>query len=215
VESEADRREVSKEEVAEKSSRVTKKPHRGQRIGAGRRVKPTKLNRGDGESRKKLVATCRKVSRRATVAWRKRPIVRDIRTQGNCGRRQELGAAGIMVTLRAKLARRKGTFAGKNQIRDKAGRKASRQTIGLKRWKNPADRIGSKYPGGRWPRDLRTDVKEQLRRRNERTTSDIYRMIIRQEVVKRATEMSTGFLKMRNWALWRGRPNGRRNCQER
>jgi hypothetical protein len=115
-----------------------------------------------------------------------------------------------MVTLRAKLARRKGTFAGKNQIRDKAGRKASRQPIGRQRWKNPADCIGRKDPGGGWPRDLRREVKEPLRRRNERTTSEIYRKIIRQEVVKRAPEMSTGLLKMRNWALWRGRPPPKR-----
>jgi hypothetical protein len=122
-----------------------------------------------------------------------------------------------MVTLRAKLARRKGTFARKNQIRDKAGRKASRQPIGLKRWKNPADRIGRKYPGGRWPRDLRKDVKEQLRRRNERKTSEIYKKTIRLEVVKRAIEMSTSLLKIRDWTLWRGSPppKRRRNCQER
>jgi hypothetical protein len=88
-----------------------------------------------------------------------------------------------MVTLRARLARRKGTFARENQTRNQAGRIASRQPIGLKYWKNPADRIGIKYPGGRWPRDLRRDVKEKLRRRKERTTSEIYRKIIRQEVV--------------------------------
>jgi fused signal recognition particle receptor len=93
-ESEAERREVPKEEVAVKSSRVTKKRPRGRRIAAGRRVKPTKLIRGDGESRKKLVAACRKVSCRATVAWRKRSIFRDIRTQGDCGPRRKLGEIG-------------------------------------------------------------------------------------------------------------------------
>jgi hypothetical protein len=39
--------------------------------------------------------------------------------------------------------------------------------------------------------------------KNERTTSEIYRKTIELEVVKRATEMSTGLLKMRNWTLWR------------
>jgi hypothetical protein len=203
MESEGERREVPTEEAAVE---FLKKRHRGQRIAAGRRVKPTKLIRGDGESWKKLVAACRKVSCSAAVAWRKRNLFRDIRTQGNCGPRQELGDAGIMVTLRARLARRKRTFARKNQTRNQVGRRASRQPVGLKRWKRPADRSGIKYPGGRWPRDLRRDVKEQLRRRIERTTSEIHRKIIRQEVVKRATEMSTGLLKMRNWALWRGRP---------
>jgi hypothetical protein len=100
----AERQLVPAEEVAVKSSRTKKRP-RGRRIAVGRRIKPTKLIRGDGESRRKLVAACRKVSRCATVAWRRRNIFRDIRTQGNFGPRQELGAAGVMVTLRAKLAR--------------------------------------------------------------------------------------------------------------
>jgi hypothetical protein len=50
------------------------------------------------------------------------------------------------VTIRAKLAWRKGAFAGKNRTRDKAGRKASRQPIGLKRWKNPAEQNRKKVP---------------------------------------------------------------------
>jgi hypothetical protein len=82
-ESGVERRMVTTEEVAVKSSRTKKRP-RGRRMAAGRRVKPMKLVRGDSESRKKLVAACRKVFRRATVAWRKRTILRDIRTQGNC-----------------------------------------------------------------------------------------------------------------------------------
>jgi hypothetical protein len=57
-----------------------------------------------------LVAACRKVSCRATVAWRKRTVFRDIRTQGNCGLREEVTAAGKTITLRAGLAWCKGTF---------------------------------------------------------------------------------------------------------
>jgi hypothetical protein len=81
MESGAERQKVPMEEAAVKSSRVPKKRQRGQHIAAGRRVKPTKLTRGDCESRKKLVAACRKVSRCAAVAWRRRNIFRDIRTQ--------------------------------------------------------------------------------------------------------------------------------------
>jgi hypothetical protein len=62
--------------------------------------------------------TDRKVSRCATVPWRKSTIFRDIRIQGYGGPRQELGAAVIMVNLCARLARRKGTFARKDPIRD-------------------------------------------------------------------------------------------------
>jgi hypothetical protein len=42
--------------------------------------------------------------------------------------------------------------------------------------------------------------------KSERTTSEIYRKTIGLDIVKRASEMSTGLLKMRNWTLWRGRP---------
>jgi hypothetical protein len=110
-------RQVPTEEVAVKSSGITKKRPRGRRIAAGRRVRPTIQIRGDCESRRKLVAACRKVSRCAAVAWRRRNIFRDIRTQGNCGPRQKFCAAGIMVTLRARLARRKGTFAQRDPTR--------------------------------------------------------------------------------------------------
>jgi hypothetical protein len=117
-------------------------------------VKPTKLIRGDGESRKKLVAACRKVSCCAALAWRKRNLVRDIRTQGNCGPRQGLCAAGILVTLRARLAQRKGTFARKNKTRNHAGRRTSRQPFGKRRWRYSEGNLGRKDPGGRWPRYL-------------------------------------------------------------
>jgi hypothetical protein len=63
-----------------------------------------------------LVAACRKVSRYATVAWRRRNIFKDMRTQGDYGPWQKLGAVRIMVTLRAKLAQRKGTFARKKRF---------------------------------------------------------------------------------------------------
>jgi hypothetical protein len=44
-----------------------------------RRLKPTKLTRGNCGSREMLVAACRKVSCRAAVAWRKRNLSRKIR----------------------------------------------------------------------------------------------------------------------------------------
>jgi hypothetical protein len=60
-ESGVERRMVPPEEIAVKSSTTKKRPR-------GRRVKPTKLTRGDWGSQGKLAAACRKVSRRATVA---------------------------------------------------------------------------------------------------------------------------------------------------
>jgi hypothetical protein len=93
-ESGAERQKVRMEEAAVKSSGITKKRHRGRHTATGRRMKPTKKpTRGDCESRRKLVAACRKVSRCAAVAWHRRNIFRDIRTQGNCGLWEEVTAA--------------------------------------------------------------------------------------------------------------------------
>jgi hypothetical protein len=50
-----ERQMVPAEEDAVESSRTKKRP-RGRRIAIGQRVRPTKLIRGDGESRRKLVA---------------------------------------------------------------------------------------------------------------------------------------------------------------
>jgi hypothetical protein len=68
MESGAERQMVHMEEATVKSSGITKKRHRGRHIAAGRRMKPTQLTQGDCESRRKLAAACRNVSRRATVA---------------------------------------------------------------------------------------------------------------------------------------------------
>jgi hypothetical protein len=145
-----ERQLVPAEEVAVKSSRTKKRP-RGQRIAVGRRVKPTKLIRGDGESRRKLVATCRKVSLCAAVAWRRKNFFRDIRTQGNFGPWQELGAAGVMVTLHAKLARWKGTFITKNWFWATVTRGTQIARM-LQEGK-----MNMKDPGSRGPRDLRKE----------------------------------------------------------
>jgi hypothetical protein len=76
MESEVERREVPEEEATVKYSGTMKKWHRGRNLAAGRRGEPKELNRGDCGSRVKLAAACRKVSRRAAVAWRKRIVVR-------------------------------------------------------------------------------------------------------------------------------------------
>jgi hypothetical protein len=76
LESESEHREVPNEDAIVKPVRGRKKPHRGRKQAAGRRGEPEELTRGDCRSREKLAAACRKVSRRATVAWRKRNIFR-------------------------------------------------------------------------------------------------------------------------------------------
>jgi hypothetical protein len=97
MQSEVEHQEFHTEEAAVKSLRVMKKRHRGWPLSAGRRMKQKKRTRGDCGYQGKWAATCRKVSRHAAVAWRKRNLSRKIQTQVNCGPRQELGAAEIMM----------------------------------------------------------------------------------------------------------------------
>jgi hypothetical protein len=56
--------------------------------------------------------------RHAILAWRKRNILRKPWTQRNCGLRKEVTAAGIKVTCRAGVARRKRDFVRKYPTRD-------------------------------------------------------------------------------------------------
>jgi hypothetical protein len=68
MESKAEHREVPKEHAAVETGKAPSKQHRGQNPDAGRSGKPKVLTRGDRGTRRKLAATCRKVSRGAIVA---------------------------------------------------------------------------------------------------------------------------------------------------
>jgi hypothetical protein len=87
------RPEVAHQEVPREDAAVMlvirlRKQRTGRKQDAGRREEPEKLNRGICGSREKLAAACRKVSRRATVAWRRRNVLRQIPTHGSCGLRK-------------------------------------------------------------------------------------------------------------------------------
>jgi hypothetical protein len=60
------------------------------------------------------------MSRRATVAWRKRNVFRKIGTQGMCGPRKRLTAAGIKMTHHARVAWRKENYTRKDLTRNQA-----------------------------------------------------------------------------------------------
>jgi hypothetical protein len=60
--------EVPSENAVVKSVKERKKLRRGRNSTAERRGEPKELTRGNCESRRKLAAACRKVSRHATVA---------------------------------------------------------------------------------------------------------------------------------------------------
>jgi hypothetical protein len=117
MECELEHQEAPKEDAVVKPVEGQNRRHRGRKQIARRRGEPKELNRGICGSRKKLAAACRKVSRRATVAWRKRNILRKSWTQRNCGLRKEVAAAGIKVTRRPGVARRKRNFVREDSTR--------------------------------------------------------------------------------------------------
>jgi hypothetical protein len=140
-----------------------------------------------------LAAACRKVSRCATVAWCKRNFSRKIQTQVNHGPRQELGAARIrMMTLHEKVAQQKEHGLQKKGKDNVAPRIPKGCTCRMKRRKDPADKIGIEDP----------DTRRQLRLKIGRNRQEGFRT----EVMKRATGMSNGLQKFKDWTLWRGRP---------
>jgi hypothetical protein len=108
MKSESEHRKVPKEDAVGKPVKGPKKRHRGRKLAAGRHGEPKELTRGDCGYGRKLAATCRKVSRRARVAWRKRNIVRNkwtrakdergirrIRTLREIGRTRQKGRKGV------------------------------------------------------------------------------------------------------------------------
>jgi hypothetical protein len=108
------------------------KPSKRRRVrksNAGR-GEPRKLNRGNRGSRNKLAAACRKVSRYATVAWRKRKLFRNSETRGYCGSRKGVTVADRRTSrhatvswLKRNLSRRSGTqeFCGQRKELNAAG----------------------------------------------------------------------------------------------
>jgi hypothetical protein len=85
-----------------------RKRRRVRNLAAECRQKRKERTRGNSGSRRTLAAAYRKVSRREKVAWRKRKLIRNIRTLEKCGRRKEFAAARIRTTRCAKVARLKG-----------------------------------------------------------------------------------------------------------
>jgi hypothetical protein len=86
-------------------------------LAAKRRQKRMERTRGNSGFRKKFAAACRKVSRRAKVAWRKRNLFRNVQTQRKCGARKKLAVARRNVPRRAKVEWRKRNIARKKCTR--------------------------------------------------------------------------------------------------
>jgi hypothetical protein len=167
LESESEHREVPNEDAVLEPAKGRKMRRRGRKQAAGRRGEPKELTVGECGSRKQLAAACRKVSRRATVAWRKRNIFRKSRTQGNCGPRQEL-AAGRNMTRRAGMAQREGNLVREYSTRDNIAPRTRRgRTYEKRLWRGPEcsndirDRgLKQKFRGSKQIKDSITNVIE-------------------------------------------------------
>jgi hypothetical protein len=109
--------EIPKEEAAGMPVGGLRKRCRVWNLATKHHQKLKERTQGYCGSRRKLAATCRKVSCCAKVAWQKRNFFKNIQTQGNCGPRKEL-SAGRNMTHCAAVARCKGNFVRKRLTRD-------------------------------------------------------------------------------------------------
>jgi hypothetical protein len=118
TEPEAEHWEVPKERTAVKPVGGLRKRHRGRKLAARQRGKPKELTQGDCGSGRKLVAACRKVSRLARVAWRKRNFVRNKLTSATDER--AIRRVRTVWTLRERVRTR---HEGRKGVKDLGGRR--------------------------------------------------------------------------------------------
>jgi hypothetical protein len=186
MQSAEEQQEVPREDAVVTLVRGQERRHRGWKQAAGRRGEPKELTRGDRGSRKKLAATCRKASRRATVAWLKRNVFRKFWTHGNCGLRKEVTAS------RKKFAQRSPT-GGAFESRCRRGPECSNgiRDRGRRRLKDPS---------------TRGQLRLKIKWTSEQTDRKIFYRILREKIPKQVVETSSSLQQMRNWTLWRGPP---------
>jgi hypothetical protein len=161
----------------------------------------------DHGSRKKLAAACRKASRRATVAWRKRKVFRKSWTHGNCGLRKEVTASRKKVTH---CARHRRKVQNKEKV---AQRSPTGGSFESRCRRGPQCVMGRKDPTINGIGGWNSGQLSPLERGGP--TYKILKMTLELEFLKRAPGMPIGLQKMRNWTLWRGRPPPKRKKEQR
>jgi hypothetical protein len=136
-----------------------------------------------------LIVAGKKITRHATVAWRKRNVLRKIVNEGNYGPRKTLTVTGRRTTSRATVA-----WHSENVVRKDCTREQAKQET-QKRQRMRIRNLCSRQP---------------LYLRSEETTSGIYKRPIVLETAKQIVRTPSGLQKMRKWTLWRGRPPPKR-----
>jgi hypothetical protein len=194
-----------------------RKRRRVQNLAAERRQKRKENTQGNRGSRKKLATTCRKVSRCAKVAWRKRNLLRKVQTQRKCGPRKKLAVASRNVPRRAKLAWPKRNMARKKCIRASVEQETQNgRTFGKRRWKGLEYSNGLRSRGveeqvhlkkGRKPaKNMGGRRRHQPRLEIMGKNNKVFRKTMHLEFIKRANWTSSGLQRIKDWTLWRGRP---------
>jgi hypothetical protein len=139
--------EIPKEDAAVMPVGGRKKRRRDRNLAAGCRQKPKRRIQATCESMRRLIVTGRKITRRATAAWRKKNVFRSTGTKGNCGPRSKLTAAGIMMTRHAGVAWRSEKFVRKDCTRNQTEQETSkRRNDEKRRFADPKCRNGNKGP---------------------------------------------------------------------
>jgi hypothetical protein len=195
-----------------------RKQRRGRKLTARRRGEPKEPTRENCGFLRKLAVACRKVSRYATVAWRKRKIFRKSETRGYCGSRKGVTVADRRTSHHATVAWQKRILTRVIWI-EESGESLKdfevNRVIKVQGCKN-----------GIWCRDVKNvpDLKK------ERTTNGIKRWsaeqrsylgsgrtpsknpyeIFGRKIEKQVVRMSMGFLQIRIWRVWRCRPPPKR-----
>jgi hypothetical protein len=157
-----------------------------------------------------LAAACRKVSRHATVAWRKRNVFWKSWTDGNCEPRKEVTTAGRKIT---RCAGQKRKVQNKDDVSPKSPKEG---TYEKRLWRSPECKKGIRSRNTEEPLHLRKGRKTVnsnggwSRRQHPRLKSmgnsiEVFGKTIGLQFGKLADGSSVVLRKMRNWTLWRGR----------
>jgi hypothetical protein len=173
----------------------------------------------------------RKMSRRATVARRKRDIVKSYLPQEKCRPRKELIISRTWTSHRATVARQNDKKSGKMSRRATVARRSRdtlapnmtrrakvarrrRHIVGNNQTrKNVAGgtlrsrRLQAQPEGNTGTKDEHT--RRRLHPRNERTASQTLRKTLRLNIRQQAIKIPSRS-QIKNWTLWRGRPPPKR-----
>jgi hypothetical protein len=145
----------------------------------------------------KLSAACRKVSRCAIVAWRKKNIFREILTDRNCGLQKEVTASRRNITHCA---------GHRHMARNK--RKGPECNTGIR-----DRRLRQQLQGRNLVEDLGGGQLRYLKNVEVESMANFYMNFTktaRLEIAKRIIGSSVGLRQDKDWTLWRGRPPPKR-----